>query len=545
MSRRFRLIAPAVTFAVVASILLAQKNPQGELSGTLEKLQRQLQDLQTQARNLQESLRQIARSARAERPSAKKTPLVVTSPGALPPPGNATADNLVVELPKTEAQKSEAQKAADFHKAVDAYTQGTQLEEQKLSRAAIEAFSETIRFDPANDSAYLHRSYAYAQLGDYANAASDLTKSLTIQPHNSRAYLARATAYAALGQNPLALADLDEAMLRDPSNSDSLVLRGRLYQAGGEHQKAATDFTVALSLNPESETAYLGRAVSLRGQSLMPLALADCDNAVRVNPNSPAGYLCRAESYTKTGATPQAIEQLNQAILAGQALRQPLARLNELMQNMAGSFPRENGPSIPSVTTSSNVTLPPPPGIIQPVRPAVPPPNTAPAQAANQVAIQTKAIAKDNPAPPITISVPPSFAAPSRAAMASGGNPSNLNASAKNSDPNYYARLGRTRLEEMNFQEAIKAFDEAVKRDSGIAMVYNARGYAYLRLLKYPEAIADFSEAIRLNPTYVNAYLNRSVSRKLGGDVDGANQDKAKLLEILRGSTVANNTSAR
>lgn len=512
MPKRFRLIAPTVTFVVIAGILFAQKNPQNELSGTLEKLQHQLQELQTQARTLQESLRQIARNAGSTK-TAKQSALMVTSPGAGP---DAPADNVT---------SAEEQKAANFQKAQNAYSKGAELEEQKLYRAAIEAFSETIHLDPANDSAYLHRGYGYSQLGDNVNAASDLTKSLTLQPNNSRAYLARATAYATLGQDPLALADLNEAMVRDPNNADGLVLRGRMYQLGGDHQKAATDYTVALSINPEAETAYLGRAVSLRGQGLMPLALADCDNAVRVNPNSPAGYLCRAESFTRTGATPQAIEQLNQAILATQTLRQPLTRLNDLIQTVAGSLPR--GPAVPPVTSGIA------PPVNQPVIQTTPAPAPATTTAQNS---QIGPITINIPAP---LSSPPATKPTDLAATLRSATGNSAPSSSGREDAGYYARLGRVRLDQMSFAEAIKAFDQAVKYDASLATVYNARGYAHLRILNYAQATADFSEAIRLNPAYINAYLNRSVSRKLGGDAVGANQDKAKLLEILRGSQVA------
>ena len=47
------------------------------------------------------------------------------------------------------------------------------------------------------------------------------------------------------------------------------------------------------------------------------------------------------------------------------------------------------------------------------------------------------------------------------------------------------------------------------------------------------EAIRDLDEAIRLNPNYGNAYINRSAARRASGDNAGAEADLAKARQVV------------
>ena len=56
-----------------------------------------------------------------------------------------------------------------------------------------------------------------------------------------------------------------------------------------------------------------------------------------------------------------------------------------------------------------------------------------------------------------------------------------------------------------------------------------------MRLKHFTEAIADFDNAIRLDPNYVNAYQNRAAARGGLGDKAGSEADLEKSRQLSQG----------
>ena len=55
---------------------------------------------------------------------------------------------------------------------------------------------------------------------------------------------------------------------------------------------------------------------------------------------------------------------------------------------------------------------------------------------------------------------------------------------------------------------------------------YNDRGVAFQGMRTYASSIADFDQAISLNPRLAMAYFNRGISRKFLGDFDRVISDQ-------------------
>jgi len=90
---------------------------------------------------------------------------------------------------------------------------------------------------------------------------------------------------------------------------------------------------------------------------------------------------------------------------------------------------------------------------------------------------------------------------------------------------------GCDRYEKRDYDGAIADYNEAIRLDPNYA-AYNNRGLARYDKKDYDGAIADYYEAIRLNPNYAAAYNNRGLARYDKGDYDSAIADSSEAIRL-------------
>ena len=104
---------------------------------------------------------------------------------------------------------------------------------------------------------------------------------------------------------------------------------------------------------------------------------------------------------------------------------------------------------------------------------------------------------------------------------------------ARSSQPDAFYNRGRYLHQQGEFRRAIADFDQAILLNPQFSQAHGARGLAHYRLGDHDRAIADQSQAIRIDPGYGIAYYNRGLAYEQTGDDARALPDFRQALRLI------------
>ncbi len=98
-------------------------------------------------------------------------------------------------------------------------------------------------------------------------------------------------------------------------------------------------------------------------------------------------------------------------------------------------------------------------------------------------------------------------------------------------DQKYYQQ-GKDKAKENNYQEAIALFTEAIKLNPTVAEYYYQRALAYFSLGNLHQAVFDYNESIKCDPEYYLAYYGRGLVRVALKNLPSALEDVNKVIYL-------------
>jgi tetratricopeptide (TPR) repeat protein len=86
-----------------------------------------------------------------------------------------------------------------------------------------------------------------------------------------------------------------------------------------------------------------------------------------------------------------------------------------------------------------------------------------------------------------------------------------------------------------DYDRAIADYSEAIRLNPNYALAYKNRGNAWHFKRDYDRAVADYNQAIRIDPNYALAYHSRGLARQATGDKAGGEADIAMARKLKPG----------
>ncbi|XP_041927161.1 uncharacterized protein ttc6 isoform X2 [Alosa sapidissima] len=147
---------------------------------------------------------------------------------------------------------------------------------------AIINYTHAIRCRPGDDEMYFRRAQMYMQTDEIVLAMEDYVKTHIMNPKRTDALMIHGQHYFRNSNLLVALTDFTSVLRQEPGNAKARTCRGQIYAKLGQFYNAVEDFSLAVHLNPNDWLAFYHRGCLLRKRQ-PETALRDLSTSVLIN----------------------------------------------------------------------------------------------------------------------------------------------------------------------------------------------------------------------------------------------------------------------
>ena len=351
---------------------------------------------------------------------------------------------------------------------------------------AISALERAIAIAPEFDRAYYTIGFIYWDIQLYQQAIEALKKAIEINPNISSYWYLLGLSYGELKDREQEMSAYEQAIAINPQNFVLYAEQGLALRDVRRYEEAIALLGKAIDVNPDLPILYNDRAITYTISQQYENALADYNKAISLNPLFARAYNNRGSTYDYLQQYDKALADYNQAIAIDPDYASPYKNRGntyyslEQYDKALADFDKAlaiNPEFIDAYYSRSQL-------------------NTVLGEC-EKVEADKQSLKEINPRVKID----------------------------NNCGKDHYSE---------KYDSAVEAIRDliSISPDHQFAKSYKYRGDAYLELAQYDRALADYAQAISLNPNYIEAYRSRANFYLDTGKVDLALADYSQIIAI-------------
>ncbi len=188
---------------------------------------------------------------------------------------------------------------------------GRLLTELQRYDEALMHFERAIELNPKNDEVWDRRGYLFMQLGRYAEASDSFSRAIEINPRIQTSWRYRGDALYELGFYSEAINAFKRAMSLEEQANHARIGIGNCYRQMGNADRALQQYNKAIVINSAEYTAYLEKAYTLMHGNLWEEALACITDAENEGVSHFSVKLVKVRALIQLGYIEEATSILN------------------------------------------------------------------------------------------------------------------------------------------------------------------------------------------------------------------------------------------